>query len=368
MVLHEFTALRVPLCLACVLLSLLPACLTGACLTGTCLVWARRVWAMQEAPFGDREFSPQESENGPRLDPPKVQYLEVGVVITAEAGTCRDILCTVPVPLDCPEQQVRVVNEDVSPLVSELKYRSIGPTGRESETGTARQMVLRIPQLPAGEECRAVVTFEVRRSTMQPPQETSQYEVCDARKLPKEVRPYLKGSPKIEVQDPKIKALARRLREEHAEEPAWERVKAIYDWVRANVAYSEGPLRGAAAALEAKQGDCEELTSLFIALCRANGIPARSVWVPGHCYPEFYLVDGQGQGYWFPCQAAGTEAFGGIPEERPILQKGDSFRTPEKPRETQRYVAEFLTGTPVPGAGSPKVKFIRQIVPRPAGA
>lgn len=319
------------------------------------------------AQFGVNQFSTEQGARGPILEPPKVQYLDVGVVITAEAGTCRNILAAVPVPLECPEQQVRVVKEDVSPLVSELKYRTIGPTGRESETGTARQMVLRIAQLPAGEECRAVVTFEIRRSTMQPPQDTSIYQLCDPRKLPKEVRPYLKGSPKIEVQHPEIKSLARRLREEHASEPAWEQVKAIYDWVRANVAYKEGPLRGAAAALQAKQGDCEELTSLFIALCRVNGIPARSVWVPGHCYPEFYLVDGEGQGYWFPCQAAGTEAFGGIPEERPILQKGDNFRTPEKPREAQRYVAEFLTGTPAPGGGSPKVKFIREIVPAPAG-
>jgi transglutaminase-like putative cysteine protease len=334
-------------------------------LTSACLLFCLAA-PLLAAPFGDSEFAPQSNGNGPRLDPPKVQYLEVGVVITAEAGACRNILATLPVPFDCPEQQVRVAKEDVSPLVAELTYRSIGPTGRASDAGTARQMVLRIPHLPAGEECRAVVTFEIHRSTMQPPQDTSVYQLCEPRKLPKDVRPYLKGSPKIEVQDPKIKALARRLREEHQDEPAWDRVKAIYDWVRANVTYKEGPLRGAAAALEAKQGDCEELTSLFIALCRANEIPARSVWVPGHCYPEFYLVDSEGVGYWFPCQAAGTEAFGGIPEERPILQKGDNFRTPEKPRETQRYLSEYLTGTPAPGAGQPKVKFIRQIVARPA--
>ena len=44
------------------------------------------------------------------------------------------------------------------------------------------------------------------------------------------------------------------------------------------------------AALRDGTGDCEELSSLFIALCRAHGIPARTVWVPDHCYPEFYLA------------------------------------------------------------------------------
>jgi len=105
-----------------------------------------------------------------------------------------------------------------------------------------------------------------------------------------------------------------------------------------------------------------ELTSLFIAICRAANIPARTVWVPGHCYPEFYLVDEKDEGHWFPCQAAGSEAFGGIPEHRPILQKGDNFRPPYNRRDHQRYLAEHLTGTPTPGGGRPQVKFVRELV------
>ncbi len=49
-------------------------------------------------------------------------------------------------------------------------------------------------------------------------------------------------------------------------------------------------------------GDCEAMTSLFVALCRANKIPARVVWVTDHSYPEFYLVDEKQQGRWLPCQ------------------------------------------------------------------
>jgi hypothetical protein len=115
------------------------------------------------------------------------------------------------------------------------------------------------------------------------------------------------------------------------------------------------------AAVRDGTGDCEELTSLFIALCRVSKIPARTVWVPGHCYPEFFLEDRDGHGHWIPCQAAGTRAFGGIPEHRPVLQKGDNFEVPET-RKPQRYVAEFLQTKSVSGA-PPKVKFIRELLP-----
>jgi len=79
--------------------------------------------------------------------------------------------------------------------------------------------------------------------------------------------------------------------------------------------------------------------------------------VPQHCYPEFYLVDEQGHGYWFPCQVGGIRSFGQIDETRPILLKGDNFKDPERPRERFRFVPEFVKG----GAGSrPSIQFIRE--------
>jgi hypothetical protein len=101
-------------------------------------------------------------------------------------------------------------------------------------------------------------------------------------------------------------------------------------------------------------------TAREIALCRANKIPARAVWVPGHCYPEFYLTDGKGQGHWFPCQAAGEERqFGGMKEDRPILQKGDNFKVPEE-RGAQRYVKQFLSAKNA--AADPQVRFVMERV------
>ena len=127
--------------------------------------------------------------------------------------------------------------------------------------------------------------------------------------------------------------------------------------------YQAGPIKGALAGLKDGTGDCEELTSLFIALCRAADIPARTVWVQGHCYPEFYLEDEKGDGHWFPCQAAGSREFGGIVETRPILQKGDNFKPHPGQKKHQRYLAEYLTGTPVGNAGKPTIRAVRELLP-----
>jgi hypothetical protein len=102
---------------------------------------------------------------------------------------------------------------------------------------------------------------------------------------------------------------------------------------------------------------------LFIAICRAGNIPARTVWVQGHCYPEFYLEDNKAVGHWFPCQIAGSREFGGIVETRPILQKGDNFKPHPGQKKNQRYLAEFLTGTPAPNASQPSIRAVRELLP-----
>ena len=108
---------------------------------------------------------------------------------------------------------------------------------------------------------------------------------------------------------------------------AWPHVRAIYDWVRKTIHYQkDAPLTGCVEAIEKQSGDCNQLTSTFIAICRASGIPARTVQIPAHCYPEFYLCDEKGEGHWFPAEVSGSEDFGGIFTHTPIMQKGDAFR------------------------------------------
>lgn len=296
------------------------------------------------APAQFKEGDPE----GAKLGEARLQRLKVGISVTAAGGPCRGIVGYMAVPDDWPEQEVRIVEEDVSPGVK-VTYRQID--------GMAKAMQVSMPFIPAGQEAKAVVTFEVRRRPTLPPADPSVYVMPDVRKMDRKLRMFLAPSPRIESRDRKIRSLARQIGAD--EENAWKKVEAIYDWVREKVEYKfDKNLKGALIALNTGVGDCEELTSLFIAICRAANVPARTVHVQGHCYPEFYLMDEKGKGHWFPCQAAGTRAFGEMPEYRPILQKGDSIRPPHNRRIPKRYLADHLTGT----GGQPQVKFIRQLV------
>ncbi|MFZ5830598.1 MAG: transglutaminase-like domain-containing protein [Planctomycetota bacterium] len=285
-------------------------------------------------------------EGGIKLGESKTQRWRCGLSVEAVGGPCQGIVGYVPFPVEWPEQELKIVDEENSPQ-AKVSYENVED---------AKLMVVRIANLAAGQTATATVTFEIRRSTILPPDATSHFKIPEQRKLDRRVLPYLGPSPLIESRDPKIRTLAKQIPAD--KEAAWEKVEAIYDWVREEVEYKNGPIKGALAALRDGNGDCEELTSLFIAICRAAGIPARTVWVPEHCYPEFYLIDDKGEGHWFPCQAAGSREFGGILETRPILQKGDNFRPPWNRKDQQRYLAEHLVGA----GGRPKVKFIRDLL------
>jgi hypothetical protein len=302
-----------------------------------------------------QQLRPDVSPNGPQLGEARTAYIQFGIEITANGGPVHQLVGTVPVPMDWPEQQIRVVAEEQDDEIRRVTYRTL--------SGTAKQMRVELPRLDAGQTARVLVTYEIRRHIMNAPQNT------DALRIPakpdRELRVYLGPSPYIDSTHAKIRSLAKEIVEKHKSETDWKKVEAIYDWVRENVKYENGEIKSSYQALKDGTGDCEELTSLFIAMCRASKIPARMVWIPGHCYPEFYLEDADGKGHWFPCQAAGTRAFGSMPEWRPILQKGDNFRDPDRRGEKLRYVSTHLSGKKSRGDGSPTVDFIQQKVDAP---
>jgi hypothetical protein len=290
------------------------------------------------------------STSEPRLGKPQTVRFRVGAEITANRGACRNILAMVTVPLDCPEQKVTIVEEDFSPDVGDVTYRPL-------PGGEVKQMVISIPFLPAGVTAHAIVTAEVTTSSILPPEETGDLKI--PKKIPPKLKLYTIGSPYIEVNHQRIQSLRKELLKEASDSASdWEKVEAIYDGVLKTVDYVEGPDKGAAEALRDKQADCQGRSAVFIALCRASKIPARMVWVHGHCYPEFYLENSDGQGQWYPCESAGSRAFGEMPLARPILQKGDNFRVPER-KEHLRYASDYMVGVPTPGGGRPKVKYIR---------
>ncbi len=302
-----------------------------------------------------------------------VTKFQAGCEVTATRGGCRNIRVMIAVPLECAEQQVTILEEDFSREVGKVTYRILdGDAG-----GGARQMLVTIPNLPAGATARAVVTFEVRGRPIESPNDDLKLTLVVPAKPDRELRKYLIASPYIEARDGRIRTIAGDVWHEageSADEAApnetpeattkvadWTRIEALYDYVLENIKYVEGSEdKSAVATLRDGHADCHGRSAMFVALCRASGVPARVVWVNNHCFAEFYLEDAEGQGFWFPAESAGTRAFGQMPLTRTILQKGDNFKVPERPRDRLRYASDYMVGVPLPGSGQPKAKFIRE--------
>lgn len=87
------------------------------------------------------------------------------------------------------------------------------------------------------------------------------------------LQPYLEPSLWIDSDDPAIRAMARNI--VGIERDSWSAARLIGDWVYRNIEKVPSPdIPIATEVLKHRRGDCNEHTSLFVALARAAGIPA----------------------------------------------------------------------------------------------
>lgn len=111
---------------------------------------------------------------------------------------------------------------------------------------------------------------------------------------------WLAPEPLIQSRDPRIAAQARQIigRERSPSRAA----ELLLHWVHRSVARSAPPggsVPSAVKVLLTRRGDCNEATTLFVALARSAGLPARSVagllYLDGrfyyHAWAEIYLAD-----------------------------------------------------------------------------
>ena len=278
--------------------------------------------------------STQSFEKDPLLDltDPRTYRLKVMVRVASPAESdSHNVVVVAPIPMDWPEQQVRLLEE---------KFTEEGKIEYQVKPGQCKTFRYTIPMIEAGKSASVELLYEITRWRMEFVAEPE--ELGLPRGLPPEVRDQFSGpAPGLEMKHPKIVNLARDLEKEHHDDGAWETVKGFWSWTRDNVDFQNGDFRGALFAIEQGCGDCEEMSALFVSMCRLSKVTARSVWVEGHNYPEFYLVDKQGQGHWIPAQVVGPEWFGEMTEYRPIFQKGDRFLDPFH-RKYVRYTPQTV--------------------------
>ena len=90
-----------------------------------------------------------------------------------------------------------------------------------------------------------------------------------------DVSAYLKAERYVESDDPELARLAKSLK---SPDPV-KTVDRIFNWVVGNIRY-RGYVsndRGARVTYSQREGDCTEQMYLFVALCRAAGVPARCI-------------------------------------------------------------------------------------------
>ncbi len=249
------------------------------------------------------------------LTDPRTYRLKVIVRVEAPDGKLTNVVAIAPIPMDWPEQQVRLISQKLS---------AGAHVTQEVLPGQAATLKLQVATIPQGGSATVERLYEITRHRMKftmPPDQLDR-----PHRPPAELRDALTGpAPGLETQHPKIVALTESLRHSTSDRGPWEMVKGFWQWTRDNVAFQNGDFRGALFAVENKCGDCEEMSALFVSMCRLSNVIARTVWVEGHDYPEFYLSDRQGVGHWIPAQVVGPAWFGEMAEYRPIFQKGDRF-------------------------------------------
>ncbi len=155
-------------------------------------------------------------------------------------------------------------------------------------------------------------------------------------------KPYLSAT-RLGPIDGEVRKLALRIT--RGKRTVLAKAKAIYDWTCANM-YRDPNTRGCGtgdvcALLQKPGGKCTDISSVYIALCRAAGVPAREIFglrlgkkpeeditAYQHCWAEFYMP-----GYgWVPVDPADVR--------KAILTENLKLEDPK----AQEYKAYFWGG------------------------
>ena len=224
------------------------------------------------------------------VNPASYRIRHTAEVRNHDVTKIKSLELNLPVPEDWPEQGI-----------SNLRIKGIRPFTLLNTEGAGRIVRsychYRGEPVPRAGERRwlsvdyALVSKEVRTDKKQ--LETMKLSPYAKRK--QEYRYYTRSEKLIEADDSGIVAVADRLRKQT--DGPYRFARAAYEFVLDHVEYvTPTPAWGAKACLENGKGDCGQYAALFVAICRAGGIPARPVagcWATGknrwHCWAEFQL-------------------------------------------------------------------------------
>ena len=287
-------------------------------------------------------------------EPPKTErgYLEprsydvsIGMELRGVDSTC-EAMATTPVPVSHPEQQVEQVSMETIGCEADIRELSPG----------AGQLLLHAPEIAVGQVVKAIAHFKITLFKQYHGFEQEQFPFTQT--VPKGVQTSSMGdSPGIQASASVVRKLANEIAREHSH--PWDKAQAFVKWIRTSIRPQLGAYTSVLTAIQKRVGDCEEMSALFVAFCRAAGIPARLVWVPNHNWAEFYLTDFEQKGHWIPVHPACYNWFGWTGAHELVIQKGDRVPVPEQSNPS-RLVMDWMRST-----GRPKANYLASLKPLP---
>jgi hypothetical protein len=277
---------------------------------------------------------------------PRRYELKLGIELEG-TGDATELKATTVAPLTQPGQKIEKAH--VETVGCEAMLRQV-----DNEAG---QLFLAAPSITKGQKIAAAAIMELTVS--------KEYFGYTAEKFPSQQKvsreitlQAMADSPGIQTRIAEVRKLAGEITA--SIEHPWDKAAAFHDWVWQNIKARPGYYTSVVAALRDKVGDCEERACVFIALCRAVGIPARQVWVPNHAWAEFYLQDEAGEGHWIPAHTSCYSWFGWTGAHEVILQKGDRVRVPEQ-HSPMRLLADWMQQL----GAKPRVRYLAELTPLP---
>jgi transglutaminase-like putative cysteine protease len=261
----------------------------------------------------------------------------------------------IPLPQDGEEQRILSMRVD-SPYPAEVTH--------DPDWGNA---MLHVVAPPGKESFAVVIRFTVERRETRagdlPPVEAESLAAVRPAFF-RALRPT-----RMEIQDDKVRAFAEQAA--GGNERPDEQVRAIYDWVLANMEYNKkvlgwgrGDVTRACLAIEAAgqgkdagKGNCTDFHSLFGSLARSRGIPVKFImgfpFIPGrdnpegkkggyHCWAKFFLPEAG----WVPVDISEADKdpskvdyyFGSLDEHRVDFSRGrDILLSPPQQGERLNY-------------------------------
>ena len=281
---------------------------------------------------------------------PRPYELSIGVELQGQ-GDALQIRASTPVPLPHEEQQV----EDVR-IETEGCEASIQKVGEG-----AAQLLLAAPSIRRGQRISAIAHYKLTLKKQYLGHQRDHFTEQQP-EPPTAVRKlYLGDSPGIQTRAPEVRKLHAELSSQLTH--PWELAEVFQKWVHQEIEARQGNFIGVVNALKRRYGDCEEKAAVFVALCRASGIPARLVWVPNHNWAEFYLTDREGRGHWIPSHTSCYSWHGWTGAHELVIQKGDRVM-PLHEKKAQRLLEDWVQWM----GKAPTSRFIADLCPLPSSS